>query len=264
MRHFARALTLASALTVAGPAQGQELLRWGFQAGDTWQYRLTQNTSTSSEPLRDPDSGQRAGVSISQSQIQTTTFEAAVQQVEANGNATVDWTYTRMQVSMEGLPGMSFDWDSDRPDPSVEATPLGAMITPLKAMVGQTLTVVMTPLGEILERRGGDAMLAAMLEGLDPEMARAMEGQLGGMFEGMGSDFMGALGALPEDPVDLGDSWTSHSETPTPALGNMTSDTQNTISGFGNQSGERVVMILHEGTIELDSSGGGWRAYRSR
>ncbi len=40
-----------------------------------------------------------------------------------------------------------------------------------------------------------------------------------------------------------------------PALGDMTSDTQNTISGFGNQSGERVVMILHDGTIELDSPG---------
>ena len=260
MKHFTRALTLASTLTLAGPAQGQELLRWGFQAGDTWQYRLTQNTSTSSEPLRDLDSGQRAGPSISQSQIRTTTLEAAVQQVDANGNITVDWTYTRVQMSAEGLPGMSFTWDSDSPDPSVEATPLGPMITQLKTMVGRTLTVVMTPRGEILEVRGREAMLAAMLEGLDPVMALMMEEQLGPMFgnDQIVSEFMGGVGMWPEGPASLGESWTTRSEVPLPMFGNITSETRNTVSAFENQSGERVVLILHEGTVvELDNSGSG-------
>ncbi len=35
--------------------------------------------------------------------------------------------------------------------------------------------------------------------------------------------------------------------------GNMTSEIQNTVSGFENKSGERVVLILHEGTIEIDN-----------
>ena len=260
MRHFTRALTLASALAVAGPLQGQELLRWGFQAGDTWQYRMTQNTSIGTDPVRDPDSGRLVGSSMEQTQIQTTTMEAAVRQVEANGNATVDWTYTRLQMSMEGMPGMSLDWDSDRPDPGVESSPLGAALTPLKAMIGRTLTLVMTPLGEILEFLGTEAMLADMLEGLDPGMAAMMEEQLGQMFgeDQMVSQFLGGLGTLPEDPVSLGDSWTLRAEVPIPMLGgSMNSETRNTVSGFGNQSDERVVLISHEGTIELDDSGPG-------
>ena len=52
---LASALILDSTLAVAGPLQGHELLRWGFQAGDTWQYRLTQNTSTGTDPVRDTD-----------------------------------------------------------------------------------------------------------------------------------------------------------------------------------------------------------------
>ncbi len=64
MRHFIRALTLALALTVPGPVRGQELLRWGFQAGDTWEYRLTQSTLTRGDPLRSPESGQMMGQSI--------------------------------------------------------------------------------------------------------------------------------------------------------------------------------------------------------
>ena len=249
----------ALALTVPGPVRGRELLRWGFQAGDTWEYRLTQSTLTRGDPLRSPESGQMMGQSIRTSQLQTLTLEVAVRQVEANGNITVDWTYTRMQMSTE-LGGTSFDWDSDRPDTSLADTPQSSMIAPLEAMLGRTLTVVMTPLGEMLEVRGGDAMLAAMLEGLDPRIAPMMEEQLGSMFgeERMVSEFMGGVGTLPEAPVGLGDSWTTHSEMSLPMFGgNMTSETRHTVTGFENQSDERVVLILHEGTIELDDSGRG-------
>ena len=263
MRRYTRALILASALTVAGALQGQEteLLRWGFQAGDTWQYRLTQNTSISGDPVRDPDSGQMIGESIRQSQLQTLTLEAAVRQVEANGNATVDWTYTRMQMSTE-LDGTSLDWDSDRPDPGLAESPLGSMIAPLEAMLGRTLTVVMTPRGQTLEVRGAEAMLAAMHEGLPPEIAPMMEEQLGPMFdeEQMASQFTGGVGSLPEAPVASGDSWTTHTEVPMPMLGgDLVSEIRNSVTGFDNRSGERVVLILHEGTIELDAPelGGG-------
>ena len=258
MRPFTRALTLASALAVAWPLQGQELLRWGFQAGDTWQYRLTQNSSTQSEPIRDPDSGQLVGPSMQQSQTQTATIEAAVRQVEANGNATVDWTYTRMQMSTEGMPGTSFNWDSDDPDSSVAGTPLGPMAAQLGAMIGQPLTVVMTPLGQVLEMRGIDALLATMLEGLDPAIASMMEEQLGQMFgeDQIASQFLGGLGTMPEGPVVPGDSWTIRSELPMPIFGgSMISETRNTVTGFESRSDERVVLIRHEGTVELDSSG---------
>lgn len=251
MSHFIRALALASALAVAGPVQGQELLRWGFQAGDTLEYRMTEKQSTSGEMM---------GQSISQSGVQTWTLEAAVRQVEANGNATVDWTYTRVQMSTEG-DGMSFDWDSDRPDPSVTDTPLDSMVASLEAMIGLTLTVVITPLGEILEVRGADAMLDAMLGELDPSNAPMMEEQFQTMFgeEWIGSSFMGGLGTFPEAPVGSGGSWTTRSETSVPFMGgSMALETRNTVTGFENRSGERVALILHEGTIELDSSGEGF------
>ena len=254
MKHFVRALTLASALFVAGPVQAQELLRWGFQDGDTWEYRMTQNVSTRVDPLRSPETGQLSGQSMQQSQIQTVTLEAAVQQVDADGNITVDWTYTRIQMSAE-LAETSLEWDSDRPDSTLAGTPQASMIAPLQAMLGRTLTVVMTPRGEILEWSGGEAMLAAMLEGMDPAMSLMMEEQLGPMFDGeqMASQFMGGATTFPESPMAVGDSWTARSEVPLPMLGNMVSEIRNTVTEFGNQSGERVVLIVHEGTMELDA-----------
>ena len=255
MRHFIRALTLALALAASGPVQGQELLRWGFQEGDTWEYRLTQNSLVSGEPVRSPETGRKMGQGIRQSQLQTLTLEAAVRGVEPNGNITVDWTYTRMQMSAE-MGRTSFEWDSDRPDPSLGNTPPGAMIAPLQAMLGRTLTVVMTPLGETVELRGAEAMLAAMLEGMDPAFAQMMEEQLGSVFdeEQMASQFMGGVATLPEAPVSVGDSWTTSTEVAMPMLGGtMTSETQNTITEVENRSGERVVLILHEGTMALDS-----------
>lgn len=259
MKRLTRALTLASALTVAGPVQAQELLRWGFQEGDTWQYRWTQNLLTRGDPLRDPDSGQLMGESIRQSQLRTLTLEAAVRQVATNGDITVDWTYTWAQMSTE-LGGTSFEWDSDRPDLSLAETPLGSRVAVLEAMaiLGRTLTVVMTPLGQILEVRGAEAMLTAILEGLDPAMAPMMEEQFGPMYveQHMAAEFTGGLAMLPETPVAVGDSWTTHSEVAIPMFGvSITSETRNTVTGFENQSGERVVLILHESTMELGDPG---------
>ena len=41
--------------------------------------------------------------------------------------------------------------------------------------------------------------------------------------------------------------------------GDLVSEIRNSVTGFENRSGERVVLILHEGTIELDAPelGGG-------
>ncbi len=238
----------------AGPAQGQELLRWGFEPGDTWVYRVTESQSIESNPLRSPESGQLTGQPVRMTQRQMSTIEASVGAPEANGNIAVDWTHTRAQVSVDAIEA-SLDWDSDDPaddlDPAFEAA-----IGSIRARIGQTLTVVMSPRGEIVEVRGVDAIIDAIIASVGSDLDAAalplVRRQLESMFgpEQIGSEFLGGLGVLPEEPMTVDASWLSQARLQSPLAPELgPSETRHTIEGFDDRSGERVARIRHEGLI---------------
>jgi hypothetical protein len=134
-------------------------------------------------------------------------YKFTVQEVAANGDATLKVDYESLYL-MEKSPAMTVEYDSSQPRP---ITPLARY---LGAVVGQSLTVTLSPMGRVLEMQGD----AVMLEKLKTEQAKAdlpapvQEAISKGIEQGFGeastkvgiemiTDF------YPQSPIKVGESW---------------------------------------------------------
>lgn len=193
-------------LAFATPLQGQDLLRWRFRAGDTWYYRTVQTGSTAMEAVRSPDSGQLVTPDMEMTQETTDIVRAVVREVDPDGAATVDLTYLRARMSGDVF-GTRIEWSSD--ESAVPSDPMLGMVAAVTAaMVGHTVTMVVSPIGEVLEVRGIEEIEDAMFAAIEPALGALLnEQQMREMYEGMlqedqlGSAFLGGLGTFPVDAV---------------------------------------------------------------
>ena len=109
-----------------------------------------------------------------------------VLEVDDSGNQTISMTFDRMKVSVTGGP-VPITYDSE--DPATANGPLGKQ---MGEIIGQTLTMKMTPQGKVVEFGGFDdasPQLKQQLEQTKDQMSQMVV-------------------AFPDKPVDNGDTWT--------------------------------------------------------
>jgi hypothetical protein len=133
------------------------------------------------------------------------TFE--IREVGDDGTATCKVTYKFVQMIMSSN-GDREEYNSDKPPATV---PESAKL--MAALVGQSLSLRVSPAGRVLEVQGGETLYAKVMKewGVANESMRAtIEQQLRERF---GTDAIRetmelAIGAyFPDKPVDIGDSW---------------------------------------------------------
>ncbi len=121
-----------------------------------------------------------------------------VQDVDSEGIHTVKLTYDRMKMKMDGGP-VALDFDSAKKDG--DDNPLTAGFG---ALVGQSLTMKLTPQGKVTEVTGVDELakkLGAAIPGAEQQIKQQLketENQVGQL-----------VANFPDKPVDNGDTWTA-------------------------------------------------------
>ena len=92
----------------------------------------------------------------------TVGLEFKVEEVDANGIASIKVTYQSFREKMEkGSSGYVLEYDSKKPRKAADKNPFAPMYT---AMIGQSFTARVTPEGKIVELRGLDEMFLQMAE----------------------------------------------------------------------------------------------------
>ncbi|RUL89140.1 DUF6263 family protein [Tautonia sociabilis] len=196
-------LPLALALLLAGPASGQELLRWKFTEGDSHRFELSQEQVISATV---------AEQDVSTSTQQSIAMTWDVLSVEEDGSARLSQTIDRVKV-LQKTPFVEISYDSAAE--AGEEAPSGpsAMLKQVvDALIGFRVVLVMTPRGEVrdvelpeetLERLRSAGPAAAALQNLSTP-------------EGIDRMISQATLVLPERPVEAGASWSRTAELPTP------------------------------------------------
>ncbi len=189
--------TLFAASTVfANPTE----LRLNLNKGDEAKFR-TENNQTITQSIQ--------GTQQVTLQKQVVDFKMVVTEKEANGNVIADITYTRFFISMNAN-GQEFTFDSD-----VDKTSQIPTFNGLGAMVGKSIQVKYSTLGEIVEVNGTDAMFESILSELsagNEGMKEQMKAMLAESFTGDAMKQMIDAGAIifPEKAINVNDSWSSN------------------------------------------------------
>jgi predicted Zn-dependent peptidase len=249
MRSATVAILVGSTLASACADPRAETLRFAYRTGDAWLYRVSEEqrstavrTDPQDVPLEEP---------VRSSEIRSWTLRADVREVDSDGNATIDWTFTRVQVSVNRRG--TFEWDSELdsvPQQLRRSADLG--VVTLGPLVGKTVTVVTSPLGEIRETRGVDALIAAARTLVQP-----MAGAVGFELQSMLGDpattrLYGEPVTFSSDRVAPGDDWIQRGRFIPGALTAV--DITSTLDSVVAGSEGRWAVISHEAPI--DEAGG--------
>ena len=187
-------------LWVSGPAFGADTLalRHAYKAGEKYVASVAQKmTITQTPPGRDPVVVKRdMGMEMRMDVLSTT----------PDGTADVKVTYERLTLRMEA-PNETVVYDSA--DPATKDLKHPALAG-FGSLLGQSLTMTITPRGEVKAVRGMDGIIEATLrdipEGEQREAARAQIKRV--MNEEHFSRQMSGLSmAFPEEAVGVGDGW---------------------------------------------------------
>lgn len=196
---------ILAAATLLAIAQDRVELKWKFQKGQEFRYCVTQKSTVD-----------MAAMTLEQSV--KTTLSYTVDEVAEDGAASVTIKYESVAAKATGP--MEYDYDSER-DKEVPRHPA---VATMARMVGLSFTVKMEPSGRILEVKGFDKLLEAILKdaGDDPQVPMMRE-MLKQNFsdETMRSNMQQSFLPLPPGPVAKGDSWKNEMTMQVPMIGKM-------------------------------------------
>jgi hypothetical protein len=144
------------------------------------------------------------------------TQQMTVKAVDAQGVADLEYKITGMSIKAKGLQEMEWDSEKDKDAPG------DPQIAILSRMIGQVFNVRMSPAGKVLEVKGMDKVLDAMLKDMGPE-AQLAAVQLKEMFSNDSQKGMMQQMApqLPEKAVGKGDTWTNDFTLKFPVMGGL-------------------------------------------
>jgi RNA polymerase sigma factor (sigma-70 family) len=179
-------------------------------------------------------------------------YKCTVHKVAANGDATLQVNYESLYL-MEKSPAMTVEYDSSQPRP---ITPLARY---LGAVVGQSLTVTLSPMGRVVEIQG----VPAMLEKLKTEQAKAelpaqvQEAISKSIEQGFGeastkAGFEMITEFYPQSPIKVGESW---SDERVENLGEGRIKREDIFTLVSRKNGRSQVKSQGTSTIDPDSAG---------
>jgi hypothetical protein len=187
---------------MSGPAARGATLRWKFKASEKLRYVMDQRAVT----LAILPGGEQMRTTLSQTIEMTWT----VKSVDANGQAELTQTITRIRDQLEGLVGSyTYDTKEGGEPSSLIAAP---KIPVFKALLGVEVPFKMNGRGETSDVRIPDA-LAKTLSELGPAAGAA-----GALFteEGMKQMISRSGLVLPEEDMAPGKTWTEQSQNTLP------------------------------------------------
>lgn len=227
------AMSVMAATALGAGVLEPEQLRWNWRVGDVATYRLTvRNDAVMTGNFPGMDEGMKMH------STQSFQWDQMVRDVTEDGVATIEATYQRVSMVMD-MPqmGQRIQYDSDRPEESTtdEDTELGVvgeqmedmMIKPLEGLLGETFTYELAPTGKVLSVSGYDKIMQKMFEQMEenpmgPAMAEAFGEQLSN--DSMKQQLEQMMHVLPEEPVEVSDTWKVNLKQSMPFIGKMNYD----------------------------------------
>lgn len=219
------AAMFAGTLATEG-AQAADQLRWKFKAGDNMHYQMVQDTQ-----MRTASADRTAKTAIAQ----TIDLTWKVTSVDAKGVASMTQTIDRMRIKATTQEGtMAVDSASNKNE-----GPLAQSMAPIfKALIGAPFVMKMTPTGRIRDVE----IPASAVEALKTSP------ELGSMLSADSLKEMTAQAAipLPEEPVDVGASWTDEK-----VLAGVNLKMTYTYGGPVKRDGKRLGKIATSADLEM-------------
>ena len=246
------ALLLLAAFAADAVAQAVPL-RYKWTQGDVLVYRTVVRTASSAT------GGPRGPETFEQTMTQTIKLTVAAVN-PADGSATLRQTIDAVSIELT-TPAGKVSYDSAQP-PAEDADPrVIAMSKTLGGMVGEPISITVTPAGAV-RRIDGAARIAEKLIGNLPR--DPMSGALAQNIKGMLSDdaqraaLEQSFSRLPEQPVNVGDTWTAEQAVGAASTGRMlgkSTFTLKAIEGTGDAAVARIAVALTLRQDEVPSGG---------
>jgi hypothetical protein len=225
---------------------GQEgALRYRWTKGDVTRYRVVQTTNAAMSGI--PGMGEM-NVTNTMTQVQQFTTT----DVGADGAGTLQVKFESIKMEM-GTPMGTFTYDSTAPsqNPDPMVAQLGATIG---ALVGESLTLVMSPNGAIQKMDGMTRIMEKMQKNTPAAGGMGMAG-LDSLLtdESMKGAFGQSFAHLPGTAVKTGDSWKHDLVMPNP-FGTMNVATLYSLKGVESTGGKELARIASTATITASPS----------
>ena len=204
MRHTAGFAVLSIALWIVAPVRGQEKLdlRLRLNKGEVHRINVTLDQTIQQD---------MQGLKQQQKQTITIAYTFAVQEVDSQGASTIAVKYESVAFHAR-TPAGNVDYDSANPPAQVPAMAGG-----FAGLVGQGYTMKIRPDGQVIEVKGLDQLLAALLAKMNvregPARAaaeRALRQQINE--QNMKSNLQTVFAPYPDHPVAIGETWTRKTE----------------------------------------------------
>jgi hypothetical protein len=228
---------------------GQEgALRYRWTKGEPLRYRVVQDVNATMTGI--PGMGEMT-VRNTMTQVELLT----PQDVAADGTATLEAKFESVKMEM-ATPMGTFAYDSANPSQNSSDPTIGQIGAVMGALVGESITIVMSPNGAIQKMEGMTRILQKVQQAA-PQAGNALG--MGGL-ESVLSDeafkgtFGQGFGSLPPTPVKPGDTWKSDLTMPNP-FGTMSISTTHNLKAVETAGGRELARIVSTSTIKAAPGG---------
>lgn len=228
----AQVFALLTVLALAGPAQGQTLLRWKLQAGQSLVVDFQQQTtSTVAFSGKSAETKIELGMELLWSVIG----------VDDKG-ITIEQSIRRFQFKLDSPKAGVIEYDS-----AAKTRPTGqarAIADAIKPLLGAEVEIVMTDRGQIVAARPGN-------EAAEKLFAGPAAGEQPGVFSKKAVETLlrQPLAVFPEKPVEEDGSWTIDSLLDA-AAGKFKQTTTYRLDGIQEQDGQKLAKIAVSAALE--------------
>jgi hypothetical protein len=222
----------------AAPAYAQEVtLRYRWTKGESVTYRMTNLTNSAISGM--PGQG---NVTFEQSITQV--LKVTAEDVAADGAATLRQTFESVRMEMKSPVGRIV-YDSSAPEktPNPVAEMMGKV---MGALVGESIIVVMSPVGEVRRVEGASRILEKVIKSTlaDPASASAAQGLKAMLSDDALKSTLGqSFSKLPAGPVKPGDTWNGQLAMGSEAIGRVTGTSTFTLKSIEGTADAQVARI---------------------
>ena len=223
---------------------GQEgMLRYRWTKGEPLRYRVVNETNAAMTGI--PGMGEMT-VRTTITQVQ----ELLPQDVAADGTATLQAKFESVKMDT-ATPMGTFTYDSANPAQNSNDQVVAQIAATMGALVGESVTLVMSPTGAIQKMEGMTRILQKVQKAAPQAGGAFGMGGLDSILsdDAMQGSFGQGFGQLPTTPVKPGDTWKSDLTLPNP-FGKMSFSTTNSLKAIDTTGGRELARIVSTSTIK--------------
>lgn len=242
-------------LAIAAPLYAQGVtLRYHWTKGDVLTYKMLILTTSQV-------SGMQGRGDVTLQQTMTQVLKIAVDDVAADGTATLKQTFGSVRMEMDGPMG-KFSYDTAAP--STSTNPMAqSMGKVLGAMAGETITVVQAPDGTVRSVEGASRIMDKITKTLPSDaganaLAQALKTSLSD--EALKATLEQSFTKLPQGPVKPGDTWKGQMNMGNDTIGKITGSvdfTLKALDGSGDAATGRIGVAVAMKQESAPASGPG-------